>query len=34
VLKVGVTGMRGPLSSDARKVVEAYVTEFLSTGKS
>ena len=31
VLKVGVTGIKGPLSSNAEDVISAYVKEFLST---
>jgi flavodoxin len=31
VLKVGVTGVRGPLSLGSEKVIEAYLSEFLSS---
>jgi hypothetical protein len=31
VLKVGVQGIKGPLSSNADEIVAAYVKEFLAT---
>jgi len=33
VLKVGVTGTKGPLSADSDRVIEAYVKEFLTNAQ-